>query len=219
MNIWHIFLYQPLVNALMFLYGVLGNFGLAIIFLTVALRAMMIPLTTPSLRTASKMKELQPELEKLKKQHSGDKKALAAAQLELYKKYWINPAAGCLPQVVQLVVLIALYQAFIGVLNTDGGMAAKLNEVLYGPLRLAEGAVINTRFLYLDLAKPDVFRWPNLSFPLPGLFLILAAVVQFLSAKMMLPAVSKQAAIAERTPEKKTIWHRQCKHSQCIFFP
>ncbi|MFH1840910.1 MAG: YidC/Oxa1 family membrane protein insertase [Candidatus Shapirobacteria bacterium] len=200
---WNSALYQPLVNALIFLYELLfHNFGLAIIFLTVALRAVMIPLTLPSLKAAAKMKELQPELNKLKKQYAGDKKALAAAQLELYKKYGINPAAGCLPQIVQLVVLIALYQAFIRVLNANGEMVTRLNEVLYAPLKLAEGAVINTRFLYLDLAKPDVFRLSGLSFPLPGVFLVLAAAVQFLSAKMMMPVADKQAAIAEKTAEK-----------------
>jgi YidC/Oxa1 family membrane protein insertase len=204
MNLWQVFLYQPLVNALIFFYEILfHNFGLAVIFLTLVLRAIMIPLTLPSLRAASKMKDLQPELAKLKKQYGEDKKALGVAQLELYKKYGINPAAGCLPQIVQLVVLIALYQAFIGVLNTNNSeTVARLNEILYPPLKLAEGTIINTWFLYLDLAKPDVFRLPGLSFPLPGIFLILAALVQFLSAKMMLPVVDKQATLAEKTPAK-----------------
>jgi membrane protein insertase Oxa1/YidC/SpoIIIJ len=121
--------------------------------------------------------------------------------LELYKQHGVNPAAGCLPQIVQLVVLIALYQAFIGVLG-DKGSVDNLNQLLYPSLKLAEGTILNTHFLYLDLAKPDIFHLPQVSFPLPGLFLILAALVQFLSAKMMAPVVARQSVAAVKTENK-----------------
>lgn len=197
---FYTFLYQPLVNALIFFYKVFGNFGAAIVVLTILIRALLIPLTLPSLKAANKLKELTPELEKLKKKYSKDNQKLAQAQLELYKKHGVNPAAGCLPQIIQLVVLIALYQAFIKVLHPDGNMIEKLNQVLYPFLRLPAQTVINTRFFYLDLAKPDVFRLPQVSFPLPGLFLLLSALTQFLSSKMMQPAVAVSQKQAKETP-------------------
>jgi len=193
-------LYQPLLNGLIFFYKIFGNLGWAIIILTILIRFLLIPLTLPSLKAASKLKEIAPELEKLKKKYAGDKQKFAQAQLEIYKKYKINPAAGCLPQIIQLIILIALYQAFAKVLQPDGDIISKLNEVLYPFLKLPAETVINTRFFYLDLARPDVFHLPNLAFPIPGFFLLGAALIQFLSSKMMQPAVKVAQKEAKETP-------------------
>ena len=203
-ELWHTLLYQPLVNALILFYQLLfANLGLAIIVLTVVVRGLLIPLTLPSMKASQKMKELAPELEKLKKRHKNDKQALARAQMELYKKHGANPAAGCLPQIIQLVVLVALFQAFRQVLFENGDMVQRLNQILYEPLKLAGGTSINTRFLYLDLTKPDIFSLPEgVSFipGIPGFFLIAAALTQFLSSKMMMPKVKQSAKVAEKTP-------------------
>jgi len=193
-------LYQPLLNGLIFFYKIFGNLGWAIIVLTVLIRFLLIPLTLPSLRAVGKLKEIAPELEKLKNKYAGDKQKFTQAQLEIYKKHKINPAAGCLPQIIQLVILIALYQAFAKVLHSDGDIITKLNEVLYSFLKLPAETVINTRFFYLDLAKPDVFRLPGFSFPLPGFFLLAAALIQFLSSKMMQPSAKVAQEEAKETP-------------------
>jgi YidC/Oxa1 family membrane protein insertase len=193
-------LYQPLLNGLIFFYKIFGNLGLAIIVLTILIRFLLIPLTLPSLKAASKLKEIAPQLEKLKKKYAKDKQKFAQAQLEIYKKHKINPAAGCLPQIIQLIILIALYQAFAKVLQPDGDIVSKLNEVLYPFLRLPAETVINTRFFYLDLAKPDIFRLPGFTFPFPGFFLLAAALVQFLSSKMMQPQTQIAQTQAKETP-------------------
>lgn len=136
-NILNGYIFQFLV----FLYHLLGNnLGLAIIALTVIVKAVLMPLVAPSMKSAQKMRDLKPQLEKLKKKHT-DKAALQQAQLELYKQHGVNPAAGCLPQIVQIVILISLYQVFIKFLGQS--------EV--------DGVTLNTNFLYLDLAKPDSF--------------------------------------------------------------
>jgi YidC/Oxa1 family membrane protein insertase len=207
MSIWHILLYQPLVNLLILFYKILGqNFGLAIIGLTLAIRGALLPLTLPSMKAAQKMKELAPELEKLKKKHKNDKQKLAQAQLKLYQQHGFNPAAGCLPQIIQIIILIALYQAFNQVLRADGDIISKLNEVLYGPLRLIKEESINSRFLYLDLTKPDLIQLPfKLNFGLfslenlPGIFLVAAAATQFLSSKMMMTGAKKAEKTAKKT--------------------
>jgi len=196
-------LYQPLLNGLIFFYKIFGNLGWAIIVLTILIRFLLIPLTLPSLKAASKLKEIAPQLEKLKKKYGNDKQKFAQAQLEIYKKYKINPAAGCLPQIFQLIILIALYQAFARVLHPDGNPIAKLNEALYPFLKLSPETVINTRFFYLDLARPDIFRLPNLTFPLPGFFLLAAALVQFLSSKMMQPQTQLAQTQAKETPNSQ----------------
>lgn len=134
------FLTAPITQVLIFFYGLTGNnFGLAILLLTVVIRAILVPITIPSLKSAKKMQDLKPRLDKLKEKYKGDKQKLQLAQLELYKQEGINPAAGCLPQIAQLLVLIALYQVFIGVISG--------NQI--------NGQPINLKFLWLDLGKPD----------------------------------------------------------------
>lgn len=200
-ELWHLLLYQPLVNALIFLYQLLfQNFGLALIVLTVAIRLLLLPLTRSSMRAASKMRELAPEIDKLKKKYGKDQQAFAKAQMELYRQRGANPAAGCLPQIIQLIVLIALYQAFIQVLRVDGDVIQKLNQVLYPRLQLPAETVINTKFLYLDLGQPDVFRLPGIPIPLPGFFLLAAALAQLVYSKMMMPAIAAAKKEAAKTP-------------------
>jgi len=218
-GLWHTFLYQPLVNGLIFLYRVFGNLGLAVVTLTLIIRGLLVPLTLSSLKAAKKMRELAPEIEKLKKKYGKDRQKFAQAQMELYRQHGANPAAGCLPQIVQLIVLIALYRAFGQVLQVDGDVIAKLNQVLYPSLQLPLETVINTRFFYLNLSHPDVFRLPGLNFSLPGLFLILAALVQFLSSKMMAPAVAASQKKAAKTPEKTDDMATSMQSQMLYMFP
>ncbi len=203
---WQTFFYQPLVNALVFFYEILGgNLGWAIIGLTVFIRLVLTPLTLPSLKSAQKLKELQPELNKLKAKYGKDKQEFAKKQLEFYQAHGVNPAAGCLPQIVQIVILIALFQAFTKLLTNNTNAAAELNQLLYQPLKMAADAVINYRFFWLDLTQPDLITIPAVKVfgftldKLPGIFLILAAVVQFFSSKLMMPTVEKAKETAEST--------------------
>lgn len=135
MNIWDTLLITPLTTALIFLYQLLGqNLGLAIIALTVVLRLILFPLTLPSLRSMRIQQELRPDLERLKKKYKDDRQGMATAQMELFKQKGVNPFAGCLPQILQLVILIALYRVFMS--NLQNGD-------------------LNHQFLIWDLAKKD----------------------------------------------------------------
>lgn len=139
-ELYNLLFYNPILNTLIFFYKILGNFGLAIIFLTLFIRGLLIPLTLPAIRSARKMKDLTPELNKIKKKYNHDKKRLQQEQLKLYKIHGVNPASGCLPYILQFFVLIALYRAFMFFIAGGG----KIDDV-----------VVNTHFLWLDLAKPD----------------------------------------------------------------
>jgi YidC/Oxa1 family membrane protein insertase len=131
---------NTILQTLTFFYQFLGsNLGLAIIALTLFIRSILIPVTLPSLRSAKKMQELKPLLDKLKKKHKNDKKKLQQAQMELYKQHNINPAAGCLPQIAQIIVLISLYRVLMDFIGTD----------------LINGVTLNLKFLWLDLSQPD----------------------------------------------------------------
>src|SRR3972149_138357 len=158
MNIFTTLLIQPLTNGLFLFYKLLGgNLGLAIIGFSVTLRFLLNPLTKPYMESMKKMREHQPALDKLKKKHKGEQKKLLAAQGEFYKQKGINPGGGCLPYLLQIVILIALFNVFTRVLAGDG--IDKLNSLLYSPLHFASGESLKTNFLYLNLTKPDVFRF------------------------------------------------------------
>lgn len=201
-NLWNLALYYPLLNGLIYLTRLTGSLGWAVILLTSGLRLIMTPLTTPSLKASKKMQELAPELAELKKKFKDDKQGMITAQSELYKKHGLNPAAGCLPQIVQIIVLIALFSAFNTVLRPNGeNMTTRLNKILYTQNQLPADYQINTDFFGIDLSKPNIIKIAGLPFPLPGLALLLTGLVQLVSSVMMLPEVEKQEKQAEKTEE------------------
>lgn len=159
------------------LYQLTGNLGLAIGVFTLLLRAILTPLTLPSLKAQEKFKKIQPELRKLKKKHAGDNKKIQAATMEVYKKYNVNPLAGCLPQLVQIGVVIILYQAMVRFLGQT--------EV--------NGISINPQFLWLNLAQPDQF------YILP----IVAAVSQLIMSLMIAPGAEVPDLVPNTSKDKK----------------
>jgi len=159
------YVYQPILNTLLWLYQVTGqNLGMAIILLTLLVRGVLIPFTLPQLKSAKKMSALKPALDALKEKHGHDAKVFQQKQLELYKEHNVNPAAGCLPFIAQFVVLIALYQVFMNTLGGNG-MGA-----------------INPHFFFWDLKSKDT------TYILP----VLAGILQFIMSLAILPAVENE---------------------------
>ena len=171
------FLTASFFEILLFLYQFTGNLGLAIIAFTILIRLVLVPLTLPSLKARNKITEIQPEVDKLKKKHGKDKKALQKAQLELYQKYNVNPLSGCLPQLAQLAVLIFLYRALIDFLGQD----------------VINGNGIDSIFLWLDLTQPDT------KYILP----IIAGVTQFVLSLMISPGGEIRDIVPNKAKSKK----------------
>lgn len=193
------FFSQPLLNALILLYKVLfSNLGLATIVLTAAVRLLLIPLTNPQMKSAQKMQQLAPELEKLKKKYKDDKQKLMQAQMELYKKNGVNPAAGCLPQILNFAILISMFQVFNQVMRAGEGAVETINRSLYSFVKIPSGSSLNFNFLFLDLTRPDLIQIPGFV-AIPGALVILATLFQFLSSKMMMPSVKTQQEGAKTT--------------------
>lgn len=213
-------LIEPLTNGLVLFYRLLGsNMGLAIIGFSLFLRLALSPLTKPYMESMKKMKELAPQLEKIKRKHKGDKMKLAQAQAEFYKQKGINPGGGCLPYLLQIVVLIAFFNVFTRTLSPDGDIVARFNELLYGPLKFSANEMINTKFLYLDVTKPDTLNIASLPFPLPGPILILAALIQLVSAKIMAPFVEAKEKAAKKTKGKADDIQVAMQQSMVFTFP
>ncbi len=107
---WFYFLTKPLFFVLDYFFKMLGNFGLAILLLTVCVKAIFFPLANKSYKSMSKMKALQPEMTKLKERHGNDRTKMNQEMMALYKKEKVNPASGCLPIMLQIPVFFALYK-------------------------------------------------------------------------------------------------------------
>ncbi len=104
---------QPLFYLLNFLHGIFGNWGLAIIILTIIVKIVLYPLSAASFRSVAKMRKLQPEMQRLKERHEGDTQKRTEAMMNLYKKEGVNPLGGCLPILLQMPVFLALYWALM----------------------------------------------------------------------------------------------------------
>lgn len=157
------------------LYQLTGNLGWALIVFTFVLRSLLLPITLKSLRAQKKMRQLQPQLNKLKETHK-DKKKLQQAQLELYQKHNVNPLAGCLPQVVQIGILIVLYRVLIDFLHQE----------------TVNGTVIDPFFLWMDLREPDKIILP-----------ILVGVSQLVFSLMILPGGETPDIVPNKSKSKK----------------
>jgi YidC/Oxa1 family membrane protein insertase len=199
-EIFKIILTQPLANGLILFYNIFWhNLGLATILFSSFLFLVTRPLSKPQMESMKKIREVQPQINKLKKKYGKDQMGFSKAQAELYKQKGINPGAGCVFQIIQLVILVTFYQVFSTSLLTDAASFTKLNDLLYTPLKISAESPLNTKFLYLDISKPDLVNIPGISFGLPGIFLILATIAQFLSIKITAPFVEAEKKAVKAT--------------------
>ena len=104
---------RPLLHVLKFFYNFLGNYGLAIILLTVIIKLLFWPLTQKSYTSMKNMQKLQPEMQKLRERFKSDRERLNREIMELYKKHRVNLLGGCLPMVIQIPVFFALYKVLL----------------------------------------------------------------------------------------------------------
>ena len=107
---WLYFLTKPIFHALDYFNGRLGNFGLAILALTVCIKLLLFPLANKSYKSMSQLKVLMPKITELKERHKDDKMALNQAIMKLYGEEKVNPASGCLPMLVQIPIFFSLYK-------------------------------------------------------------------------------------------------------------
>jgi YidC/Oxa1 family membrane protein insertase len=107
---WFFFITKPMFRVLHWLHGMIGNMGWAIIALTIVIKALVFPLAYKSYASMAKMRELQPQMEKLKEQVGDDRQKLQQEMMALYKREKVNPASGCLPILIQIPIFFSLYK-------------------------------------------------------------------------------------------------------------
>ncbi len=162
-------LIEPIFNLLIFLYGVIpgADIGFAIIALTILIKVALWPLMSKSLRSQKALQTLQPKIEELKEEHGEDREELAKAMMELYQKEQVNPLSSCLPVLIQLPILIALYRVLLG------GFGAETLDMLYG--FVPNPGSINHVFLgAIDLSQVSIY------------LAVLAGYFQFMQTRMLI---------------------------------
>jgi YidC/Oxa1 family membrane protein insertase len=114
---WFTFLAKPLVSGLKFFYSYAGNYGVAIIILTILVKLLFWPLSQKSYKSMEQMKKLQPMVQKIKEKYGDDRQRMNQEVMELYKTYKVNPAGGCLPMLLQIPVFLGLYQGLLNAIE------------------------------------------------------------------------------------------------------
>ena len=206
MNIFDAVFIQPILNLLLFFNFVFSfihlpfSLGFAIVALTVFVRLILAPLTAAQLKSAAKTAELRPKLAELGKRFSHDKQALSRAQMELYRQHGVNPAAGCLPLILQIPVFIALYNVLLRVLVNTQDFSG-VNQLSYFSF-LTIDKLPNLNFFGFNLAaRPS-------DFGKVGIHLLLVppvtAVLQYWQSKMMMPSNPKPEISKAQNLKKPT---------------
>ena len=117
---WLTFLAKPIYSVLYFLYGLVGNWGWAIVLLTCLVKAILYPISAAGYKSMARMKEVTPRMKALQEQYGDDKQRYQQALMELYRKEKINPVGGCLPIVLQIPVFLALYWVLLASVELRG---------------------------------------------------------------------------------------------------
>ncbi|MFH1187775.1 MAG: YidC/Oxa1 family membrane protein insertase [bacterium] len=162
-------LYRPILNLLIYVYNIIPghDIGIAIIILTIIIKAVLWPLSKKSIKAQREMQELQPLMDEIKKKYKDKKEEMAKELMALYKTHKVNPMGSCLPLLIQFPFLIAVYRVFY-----DGFKPETLQK-LY-PF-VAHPGTVNPMFLNLiDMSKPVV------------LLALLVGLAQFWQTKMLI---------------------------------
>lgn len=197
-EIFNAIVYQPVYNAIVFFanFFPVPNFGLAIIATTILIKFLFLSLSKKQIESQKKLQEIQPKLKKIQAKYKDDKERQAKELMNFYRENKVNPFAGCLPLIVQIVFLITIYRIIIKISQTDFAVDP---SVLYS--FVANPGILSHAFFGIaDLAEPSI------------LFAVLAAVGQYYQMKMSIASQPKKLETEKKNdaqPDFATIMNKQ----------
>ncbi|MDO8621017.1 MAG: YidC/Oxa1 family membrane protein insertase [Candidatus Levybacteria bacterium] len=222
-SFFNVILVWPILNILVGVYKILllihipYALGFSIIVLTVIIRFILYPLISSQLRASRKMQEAAPHISKLKEIHKGDAKRLQAETMKLYKERGINPLAGCLPVIVQLPIIWALYYVLQQIVDLKQDMVvSQINKIVYFSwLKLTDGW--STSFFGLPLGASPSNLFTTIG-PLVIIVPVLTGFLQFLLSKMLVNP-QPQEKNKEKDKEKKDDFGSAFQAQSMYIFP
>ncbi len=194
------FFYQPILNLVIFLYNIVPghDLGVAIILLTVIIKLVLYPLSKQSLKSQKSLQELQPKIEEIKAKFKDEKEKMSRAMMDLYKTNKVNPFSSCLPLLIQLPFLIAVFRVFQN--GFDGGQL----DLLYSFVERPE-TINYISFNFLNLAEKNY------------VIAILAGVAQFWQTKMMVTKQAPVKAPGAKDENMMAVMNKQMTYMMPIF--
>jgi YidC/Oxa1 family membrane protein insertase len=176
---WFFFITRPMFLVLDEFYKLVGNFGVAILLLTISVKLLFFPLADASYRSMSRMKKLQPKVEELRKRFAEDKVRQQQEMMELYKREKVNPVSGCLPMVIQIPVFFSLYKVlFVTIEMRHAPFFGWIQD-----LSAHDPTSIINLFGLLPYQVPGFFH-DHLTFLSIGIWPILMGITQFVQTKL-----------------------------------
>jgi len=189
-DFFYTFFIVPITNVLVLFYYALYSLhipyalGFAIIALTAFIRILLYPLMSAQIKASSKMQKIAPHVANLKEKHKGDQKKQQEEMMKLYKEHGVNPAAGCLPTLIQLPVIISLYNVLNSTVSARSVASIdKINNILYFPF-LKIDKIWDTSFFGLGLFETPSKMLTHAPFVL--ILPVVAGLSQLVLSKMMM---------------------------------
>ena len=185
---WNLFV-SVFVNVRIWIYDLIGqNFAIAIILFTILIRIVTWPLNAQQMKGAAAMQELQSDKEwqAIQKKYAKDREKLAQEQMRIYRERKISPFSSCLPTLIQFPIIIALYQSITQALGSTPLDLLKLSRSIIFPfLNVADLIPLNSKFLWMDLGRPESIAIFGFAFPTLAL---IVAITTYVQAKLTMPA-------------------------------
>ncbi len=201
MTYWfNLIFYQPLFNLLVFFYNIIPghDLGLAIIAVTILIRLILYPLYLQTIKSQKALQDLQPKLDALKEKYKDKKEELAQEMMKLYKAEKVNPLSSCLPLLIQLPFLIAVYKVF------QVGLNSTSLTLLY-PFINNPGHLNHFSFGLIDLSKPSY------------VLAVLAGVVQFWQSKMLVTSRPPKGLPGSKDEDATAVINKQMVYFMPLF--
>ncbi len=176
-ELFNTLLSQPIFNGFVALYNIIPDAGIVILIVTVIIKLALYPMTNKSIQAQKALTEIQPKLDKIKKEHKGDQQRIAKETMALYKEHKVNPFGSCFPLLIQLPVFIALYWVLRETLMDGGANFDNLYSFVSNP-----GSINSITLGLFDLGKNSL------------VLALLAGGAQFLQARMFSKKRAPQAA-------------------------
>jgi YidC/Oxa1 family membrane protein insertase len=196
---WETIVIQPFVNVLLLINSLVHNFGVSIILFTILIRLLTHPLTVQQFKATKAMQDLQedPRYKKIQEKYKNDRDKLAQEQMKLYQEKGIKPLGSCLPTIIQLPIILGLYQSVTRAMAASPLELFKLENIIYPRLiNAAELLPLENHFLWMDLGQPERVTIFGLSIPLLA---IVVVATTFLQSKLIQPPSSQNDQAAMMT--------------------
>ncbi len=220
-DVFHSLLFVPMINILVAVYKALifvhlpFALGFSIIILTIIIRFILYPLTASQLKASKKMQELNPHLARLKAKHKNDAKTLQQETMKLYKEHGVNPAAGCLPVIVQLPIIWALYATLQQIVHMT---PVAVNKIVYSDF-LKISKQWDPNFFGVSLASNPSHLISTVG-PIILVVPLLTALLQFIQSKMLFAKPPQPEELVKDIEKKKNEDFATAFQSQSLYiFP